>query len=54
MNQSEKFSSEFDERILVRLRHKLQKPSNDAAFERLTGWPFLPEITACATSPFDL
>ena len=37
---------------LLLLRHKLQKPSNDAAFERLKHWLFLPEITACAGSPF--
>jgi len=39
---------------LARLRHKVQKPSNDAAFERLTEWLFLPEITAYAGSPFGL
>ena len=33
---------------LVRLRHKLQKPSNDAAFERLKDRLFLPEIPAYA------
>ena len=31
--------------ILVLLRHKLQKPSNDAAFERLKDWLF------CRNSP---
>jgi hypothetical protein len=33
---------------VVRLRHKLQEPTDDAEFERLTRWLFLPEITACA------
>ena len=40
--------------ILVRRRHKMHKPSNDAAFERLKDWLFLPELTACAGSPFGL
>jgi hypothetical protein len=39
---------------LVLLRHKLQKPSNDVAFERLKDWLFLPEIAARAGSPFGL
>ena len=37
---------------VVRLRHKLQKPSNDAAFERLKDRLFLPEIPGCAGSRF--
>jgi ankyrin repeat protein len=39
---------------IVRLRHKMQKPSNGAAFERLNDRLFLPEITANAGSPFGL
>jgi hypothetical protein len=31
-----------------------QKSSNDAAFERLKDWLFLPEITGYAGSPFGL
>jgi hypothetical protein len=31
------------DRLLLRLRHKLQKPSNDAAFERLKDWLFMLE-----------
>ena len=42
------------ELVLLRLRHKLQKPSNDAVFERLRDWLFLPQITACAEPPFGL
>jgi hypothetical protein len=34
-----------DSTTLVRLRHKLQKPSNDAAFKRLEDWLF------CQKSP---
>jgi len=34
--------------FLVRLRHKFQKPSNDAAFESLRDWLFLPGIAAFA------
>ena len=41
-------------RILLRLRHKIQKPSNDAAFERLMNRLFLPEIPAYAGPPSDL
>jgi hypothetical protein len=41
-------------RCLVRLRHKFQEPSDDAVFERLKNWLFLPEIAACAGFPFGL
>ena len=34
--------------LVLRLRHKFQKSSNDAAFERLRDWLFLPEIAAFA------
>ena len=34
--------------LLIRLRHKLQKPNNDTAFERLKDRLFLPEIPAYA------
>src|SRR4051794_33837357 len=44
----------FKSGAIVPLCHKLQKPSNDAAFERLKHWLFFPEITACAGSPFSL
>jgi len=37
---------------LIRLCQKMQKPSNDAALERLKDWLFLPEITECAGCPF--
>ena len=33
----------FGNKMLLRLRHKLQKPSNDAAFERLKDWLFMVE-----------
>jgi hypothetical protein len=39
---------------LVRLRHKIQKPSNEAKIEGLRDRLLLPEITARAGSPFDL
>src|SRR4051812_49970149 len=40
--------------LVVRLRHKFQKPSNGAAFEGVEYRLFLPEITAYAGSPFSL
>src|SRR3954447_88068 len=46
-------SSQLARRIVL-LHHKLQQPSDDAAFGRLKHWLFLPEITACAGSPFSL
>src|SRR5215213_4513927 len=38
--------------FLILLRHKLQKPGDHSAFERLEHWLVSPEITVCAGSPF--